>query len=187
VAAHTLGEVGTWRQGEMVKVYLDTCVLSRIFDAGFKEEFLDAIEALCDHEDIDLVTSSKTLQELLNTPDKKRRVAFKLLYRIVTKVPSADLIYFIQVQYRPIRYGMAQHLGGHAWVEDPLFAGMKEIFDPDDAEHIFQAAKNGCEYFLTVDHRTILHRAREHRHSFKQLCPGLKIVDPLELTNSLAD
>ena len=67
---------------------------------------------------------------------------------------------------------------------DPLFKSLKAILpDEDDARHVFQAAKNGVQYFLTVDERTIL----RHRQAVEQCCE-LKAVDPeqmLQVINSL--
>jgi len=69
--------------------------------------------------------------------------------------------------------------------EDPLFTKLKQIFDKDDAELIFQAEKNNLDYFLTLDKRTILNRLREKEDQLKEIGLKVKIVSPSQLVKEL--
>lgn len=165
-------------------MYVDTCVLSDTTDSRdvINEATIDAIDLICDNANIDLVTSKKTLEEFLNTVNKKRRVGLKLLYRLISKVPSEKLITYKPAMFGTFSFGRAV-LGGHVSRTNPLYANLKQIFDKADAEHIFQAVKSNCQYFLTVDERTILKRARENNDKIKLICPNIKFVNPVELVN----
>jgi hypothetical protein len=58
-----------------------------------------------------------------------------------------------------------------------LSSAIKAILDDDgDVDHMFQASKNGANYFVTVDDRTIRARAKE----VLSAC-GVKVVRPSEL------
>ena len=69
--------------------------------------------------------------------------------------------------------------------EDPLFLKLKQIFDEDDAEHIFQAEKNDMDYFLTLDKKTILNRVLSNRNKLKEANVTLRFVLPTELVREL--
>lgn len=168
----------------MMKVYLDTCILSRILDARVTEETLKALDTLCNIEDIEFVTSKKTLEEFLNTSDDKKRIALKLLYKIITKIPSHNLVTFEPAPYNTSAYNKAPY--GKALIENPLFTVLKQIFDDDDAEHVFQAVKADCQFFLTLDFNTILNRVKTHGIQISQICSKLIFVDPIELINRVS-
>ena len=62
------------------------------------------------------------------------------------------------------------------------------MFDADDAEQIFQAAKSECHYFLTTDKATILNRLtadQNLRARLKLCCPALDVVSLKDLQNQL--
>lgn len=62
--------------------------------------------------------------------------------------------------------------------EDPVFSSLKRVFELDDAEHIFQAVKAKCDYFLTLDRSTIIDRVHSNRDFLARICPNMEIVDP---------
>ncbi|GAH15771.1 unnamed protein product, partial [marine sediment metagenome] len=71
-------------------------------------------------------------------------------------------------------------------VYDELFFGLKEIFPhKDDVEHIFQAAKEGCKYFMTLDGKSILKKAKKFSAELKGICPNLEFVDPKTLLEKI--
>lgn len=166
------------------KVYVDTCILSRIYDKQISDENVDALDELCDLDAIDFVTSKKTFEEFLETSDKKKRVALKLLYKIITKIPPSELIRDIPPTLGSKPLGTAAFA---SWSrrEDSLFTGLKTIFDENDAEHIFHAIKSQCEYFLTLDRRTILDKVSRNRDLIEETCPQITFVSPIDLLRKI--
>lgn len=75
--------------------------------------------------------------------------------------------------------------GGSAIREDPLFTNLKQIFDKDDAEHIFQAIRHNLDYFLTLDRKTILNRVGEREGQLEKLNLEIRFVSPKELIQEL--
>ncbi len=61
------------------------------------------------------------------------------------------------------------------------YSQLCEIFDRDDAEHVFSAVKSNCDYFLTLDRKTILDRVPTNRDALARVCGGLRFVSPSEL------
>jgi len=162
------------------RVYIDTCILRLVFDEPIPREVAGAVGALCDFDDLEFVTSRKTLQELLNHPDQVKRSLLKLIYRVMSKLPEANLVDFVPAFYGAVMFGEATY-GGGAHRPDPIFTKLREVFKKDDAEHIFQAAKGQCRFFLTVDSRTILKKARRCTEQLQKICPELQFVTPTEL------
>jgi len=74
-----------------------------------------------------------------------------------------------------MRHLVAQRLGG--WT-DPLFRQLKDIFEKDDAEHIFQATKSKCNYFLTLDKKSMLNRVNSKLDKLNEICPNLVFTSP---------
>jgi hypothetical protein len=74
---------------------------------------------------------------------------------------------------------------GASWT-DPVYAGLREIFTPADAHHIFLALKGGCDHFLTLDRSTILRPAVEYRERLPDLCGNMTIVYPSMLLSIVA-
>jgi hypothetical protein len=79
----------------------------------------------------------------------------------------------------------ASTLGGGAVVPDPLLVTLRQIFQPDDASHIFQAVKNQCDYFLTLDGSTILEPAIAHQATLAAAGVSIGFVNPLQLAGEL--
>jgi|GEM_PF-1531729 len=69
-----------------MKIYLDTCVLSRLVDLRVKDAQLDALEFIAYYEPAKLVTSPKTLDEFSNVTNQKRRKSLIVLFKIIEKV-----------------------------------------------------------------------------------------------------
>jgi hypothetical protein len=164
--------------------YVDTCVLSHLFDKGPaapSQDMLDALEKIADDPGIDLVTSAKTLEEIAKDPDQVRRVNSKLLFRLLTKVEPGPTMYPGPAVLGGVMFG-----GGTAMVDDPLVVGLRKIFpDEPDVEHIFHATKNGCTYFVTIDRSTILNKAAANQAAVATLCPGLTFLSPVDLAKTL--
>lgn len=156
-----------------MKIYVGTCVLSGIVNKDMPERELKSVEVLCDNKNVELCTSRKTLDEFLNTKTYRQRVAFKLLYKIIAKIPSENLINQYSATWGSVPWGAAEW-GDGCSAENKIFAKLKKLFKPDDAEHIFQAINARCDYFLTLDSRTIL--SKKNKYESAQIAPNTKLV-----------
>src|SRR5207248_9496569 len=96
--------------------------------------------------------------------------------RLFANVPSHPVSFSGLIGAAPV--GAAMVGGGSA---SPIYNGLSRIFDRDDVITIFQAFRSGCEYFLTLDHATILSRTADHAAELKRLCPALKFGSPRQL------
>ena len=45
----------------------------------------------------------------------------------------------------------------------------------------YKAAKRGCDYFITLDEKTILKKARKFSAQLNNICPNLELGDPQDL------
>jgi hypothetical protein len=161
-----------------VKVYLDANILSRFTDyprSRLTEDEKRAIGELADVDEINFVTSRKALDEFQRSGDPDRRELLKLLYRLMSKIPSTDL--FAASLYGEALYGDALYGGA----PDDLYVQLKALFDNADAQHIFQAIKGRCDYFLTLDTKTILRRVRVYEKEVAAVAGGLRFGTPAEL------
>jgi predicted nucleic acid-binding protein len=168
------------------RVYLDTCILGLPFDTETPQGVAEAIGDLCDFEHLEFLTSKKTLRELMKHRDPDKRNLLKLIYRLMSKLPQANLLEFVPATFGSMMFGEAT-FGGGAANTDPLFSALTRLFEKDDAEHIFQAIKGECQFFLTLDWKTILKRSRRHRSHLNGICPGLRFVAPQELVPILRE
>lgn len=167
-----------------VKVYVDTCILSNLREGKLDENHLSALDKICDMNEVELVTSKKMLEEFLNTKDDKIRIALKVLYKIMAKIPYESLLTYQTSAFNRMgfnRGGFNSMIQG----EDYLFTQLKQIFTEADAEHIFQAVKANCEFFLTVDYKTILKKVEQNQRKIGDICPVTKFVDPPKLLMEL--
>jgi len=169
-----------------VKVYVDTCILSNLREDKLDENHLSALDKICDMNEVELVTSKKMLEEFLNTKDDKIRIALKVLYKIMAKIPYKSLLTYQTSAFDMIGFDQGC-FNGEVQEEDYLFTQLKQIFTEADAEHIFQAVKANCEFFLTVDYKTILKKVEQNRKRIENICPGTKFVDPPRLLMELED
>ena len=157
-------------------VYIDTSVISRILDQRIKLDDAAALEALGHRKDVELVVSRKVAEETSRTRDP---VTGHLLGFAATR--------FGQLPWRVTDVGGALNeaplntvpLGGS--MPDPLFSTLSRIFEKDDAEHVFQAIRTRCSFFLTLDRTTILERVAACPLEINRLCGSLRFVSPVEL------
>jgi hypothetical protein len=162
-------------------VYLDTNIFSRVTDMMICDETALAYRQLAAMPELVLVTSAKTKQELERTPNEKRASLLLFVLASFAKVPWKVAEYDGTTNGAPL--GMTT-LNGE-WTH-PDLAKLIDIFDADDAMHIFQASQAGCHYFLTLDEKSILSRARRSRALLFSICPQLKFCSPIELIAELA-
>ena len=176
--------VNNMNNEQNIKVYLDTCVLSNILDEKINDENLKALNEICDYDFANLVTSKKTLEEFLNTKNDRTRFALKVFYKIISKIPSENLITLEPALFGSFMFGEAC-FNGSVEREDQLYTELKQIFSTSDAEHIFQATKSNCNFFLTLDYLTILKRVSTNNQQLKTICPNLSFVDAVTLLDNL--
>lgn len=171
------------------KIYVDTNLVSRLSDELYgnpphiSEIEANAILKICS-ADIELVTSTKMLDEVLETTALRPRALLTLMATLAGKVPFQNITFFVPATLGGSYLG-SSYLGGGYSARDPLLTQLLSIFDQNDAEHVFQAIKNNCAFFLTLDNSSIVQRAKNNRQTLNEICPGLKFVLPKELADQL--
>ena len=164
-----------------LRVYFDTNLVSRIRDSRLADADATALERLSEFSHrIHYLTSDLLTNEVARSRDPKTRGALLFLAAIVDKVPWHVNQLSGAVGAAPI--GCLPVAGD--WV-DPVYEGLRDLFDPTDAHHIFLAVRNECDYFLTLDRGTIVTRALENPQTVARLCGPLKVVDPPRLLDSV--
>jgi hypothetical protein len=160
------------REPADVKAYLDNNIVSAIArdDTPEESEALKRLLQAWDDEKVDLVTSELTRREIEAYQDESKRPLAEEIFRRLTKVPI--------VRWDELK-GMHSYGDSRTWITSPLIEN-----DPDysallklgvktvDAQHVFVAAKNACDAFLTCD-KGILHRAPDIEKRF-----GLVVQKP---------
>jgi hypothetical protein len=155
--------------------YLDTCLVSGIAKQDLRPVELDALHKLLvlrKGGEISLVTSHVTKEEIERLPATARGL-HEGIYGLLDDVPEAQ-------EFRTDSGLTLMGVGGGTR-EDPLLASIKAVLpDPDDARHVFQAARNAVDYFITDDQRTIL----RHADAIHERCQ-LAVVLPSQLVRRL--
>lgn len=163
------------------RVYLDTNLISRIRDGRVTARDALALEQLSEFSrHIHYVTSDRLTNEVARTRDPRTRGVLLLLAATLEKVPWEIANLSGCIGGAPI--GAVSDGGG--WTH-PIYAGLFKIFDEADAHHIFLAVQGGCDYFLTIDRRTIIDRLSSHTNRVAELCGRTKIVEPSELAEAV--
>jgi hypothetical protein len=152
------------------RAYLDTCIVSGLAKADLAPVEQDAVMYLLQaHKqgELKLVTSEVTAREISQIPEEFRR-AHSVVYSLLSDVPTVLLGSTTSLSL------MGTPGPGR---EDPMFENLKCLLpDPQDAEHVFQAAQNGVQYFVTVDRSTML----KHAAKVESACK-VKLVAPSTL------
>jgi predicted nucleic acid-binding protein len=162
-----------------MKVYLDNTVVSAIAkdDTPTESDALDRLLAAYYQGKVDLVTSELTSQEIARYAGPKRTRLEQTFQRLqLVPVVQWDELLGIHVyadQWTCINSPMIER--------NPLYDSLlslkldrKQI----DAQHVFVAAKQGCDFFLTSDGR-VLKRAG----AVRQLC-GVTVWKPSDFVAS---
>jgi predicted nucleic acid-binding protein len=157
-----------------MKVYLDNNVLSAIArdDTPTETDALDRLLAAYDEGKVDLVTSDLSLGEIKQYAGSGRKLTERT-FRLLKKVPMVPWDELL---------GVRTHGGRYTWISGPiirsdeLYASFLTLgLEVVDARHLFVAAKQGCDVFLTCD-RGVLARAKDIR----RLCE-LTVQKPSDL------
>ena len=160
-----------------MKAYLDNNIVSAIArdDTPAESDALDRLLEAKDAGRINLVTSELTLEEIKRYagPARKR---VERTFRLLEKVPV--------VRWDEL-LGMHSYGDSRTWITNPLIqndtlydALLKLDLDSVDAQHVFVAAKHGCDIFLTCDGPVL---ARAER--IQELC-GVVVQRPSDLVFS---
>jgi predicted nucleic acid-binding protein len=156
----------------MPRAYLDNNIVSAIAkdDEPGESDALDRLLTAWRKAKVDLVTSELTLAEIKRYQDRRMRAAIERIVRLLEKV---EIVRWDKL------VGMHSYGDNRFWAAIPMIEN-----DPDytallalgletvDAQHVFVAAKQACDTFLTCD-RPILHHARDIEKRF-----GLVVQKP---------
>lgn len=141
-----------------MKAYLDNNVVCAIAkdDTPVESAALDRLLVAYEQEKVDLVTSELTLKEIQAYRGQSRSVSERT-FRLLEKVP---IVRWDQLM------GINIHGDKNTWINapviqnDPLYAKLLPLkLDTVDAQHVFVAAKNACDAFLTCDKGILRHSA----------------------------
>jgi predicted nucleic acid-binding protein len=163
-----------------IRVYLDTNVVSRLVDLRISADRARAYEILSNLPDVRFVTSEKAREEVRRATGQQKTAVLQLLVSFLDKVQTSTLEH--SGAYGEGAYGEGPYGGG--WT-DPVYQTLRVIFDPADAAHITHAVRSKCDYFLTLDQRTILDRVEQSETAVKEACGSLRFVTPEQLVQHL--
>jgi len=161
--------------------YLDNCIVP----SGVVRNQLPPQEAAALRElerrravgEIALYTSHVTKEEIAKTPAEHRQ-PLDDLYEMYENVPAMEEELRMPHRLGSLRSGFTS---GPIVQDEALGRLLSILPDELDARHIFQAAKNGLDYFITRDEETILKHAAEIRSAV-----GIQTLLPTELLQRLA-
>jgi len=160
--------------------YLDNCIVP----SGVVRKQLPPNEAAALRElerrrgagEIALYTSHVTKEEIAKTPVEHRQ-PLKDLYEMYENVPAMEEEFRMPRRLGSLRSGSTS---GPIVQDEALGRLLSLLPDELDARHIFQAAKNGLDYFITRDEETILKYAAEIRSAV-----GIPALLPTELLQTI--
>ena len=170
------------KDSKVCKIYLDTSILSRFMDQRLviSEADARALKLLGENQEVYFVVSLKVKQELEKVPNPIRNDLLQFIYFAYQEIPHRICEVASRGCYGSARYGSTRYGRSGGWVH-PTFQGLRGIFEPDDAEHIFFASEDECDYFLTLDKHTILSRVRANPQEIRSLCGKMRFGSPEEV------
>jgi hypothetical protein len=157
------------------KAYLDNNVVSAIAkdDTPAESAALDRLVQVYEQAKVKLVTSELTLQEI--KPYKGTR-SIERFYRLLEKVPIVGWDELL---------GFHNYGDRYTWISSPIIqtiplyhALLALDLKAVDAQHVFVAARNTCEAFLTCDGGVLYHSA-----AIGKLCGGLVVQKPSDFVH----
>jgi hypothetical protein len=160
--------------------YLDTNLVSGLVKEDLGDVELVALSELLrlrEQGAIGLVTSHITAEELSKIPPEGRG-RHDDIYMRFDDVPAIDEQFRMPMV---IRGGPGSRIVRPPIVEDAALHQLRSILpDVTDARHVFQAARNGVDYFVTCDYRTIVKHA-----AAVQAAVGIVVCLPSQLVAEL--
>ena len=166
----------------ILTAYLDTCIVSGLAKQDLKTEEHVALRRILETQkqgSLSLVTSQVTREEIEKIPEAYRS-QHETIYYLLSDVPVARAF---QIYSRGLM-GMGMGMGMGAGIRrlHPILAKLNTLLpDEADARHLYQAARNDVQYFLTTDAHTIL----SYREQIEDICK-VKAVNPQEFLEILA-
>jgi len=161
-----------------LKAYLDNNVLSAIArdDTPLESDALDRLLVAKEEGKVDLVTSDLSLTEIKRYVGPGRKLTERTFY-LLEKVPVVAWDRLL---------GMHSYGDAYTWIcspliqSDALYTSLLGVgLEPPDAQHVFVAAKQDCDIFVTCD-RGVLVRAKEIARlcalsvQRRQISPGVR-------------
>jgi hypothetical protein len=170
---------------EKLTVYLDTCIISGIARMDLTDEEIDALLNILEESkkgNLNIITSKISKSELDVIPIAYRK-QHELIYYLLGDLPYINNFKIVKQGGMAIGIGMGPAFGHHVAKTDPIFSKLNALLpDRNDAMHIFQAAKNQIQYFLTADYKTIL----KFKTEIQNIC-NLKARSPTELIKEIIE
>jgi predicted nucleic acid-binding protein len=162
------------------RVYLDTNLVSGIRkqDLGPEQQALRRLLLAYKRGTVSLVTSHVTLEEIEKLPEGEVREGQQEIYALLNDVPPIreEFLFLPVVTSRPGPKGPLP-------MKEADLGKLEAIVpDQNDARHLFQAIRNGVEFFVTYDKKTILrHRSEIERAFAIRACLPSELVEELGL------
>ena len=159
--------------------YLDTNLFIGLVKRDLKPAEQEALERLLDFREsgaINLYRSRRTDEEIANCADDEARAPEEEMLRRFEAVPEAGEYLVIGM------LGTSRALRPVPGIQDADLASLRSMMRDDyDARHLFQAIRNGVDYFVTADVDAIVKRAGEIEAKF----PTIRILTPSQLVAAL--
>jgi predicted nucleic acid-binding protein len=164
-----------------MKVYLDTCIINSIVDLQhLTDNDADALGIIAEHEGLEFFVSNKVSDEIKKAKIEKRRSVLTFVEKLFNRISDKNIIINGYSGFGAIGFGTAYFGGGHNEY-NPLFIKLRKYFDYDDSEHIFQAILANCDFFLTLDKKTIINPYNNMKSEIDTLLGKTKIKTPTQL------
>lgn len=161
-----------------MKAYLDNnvvCALAKDDVDAAESAALDSLMELADSDALCLQTSRLSLDEMETCSKPEKLKTARRFYRALEKgkfIEDHTLLGF---------HNQWDRTGGTSCPlieDDPYSTELRRIgLDRTDAHHVMLAIRNGCDYFVTCDARSIL----KYRAAVEAKYPTIKLVRPSEL------
>jgi hypothetical protein len=171
----TLGEV--YQNMAFLTAYLDTCIVSGLAKEDLKTDEFEALRRILEERkqgNVSLVTSRVAQEEIERIPEDYRS-KHEIIYNLLSDVPVAKAFRTDPgLSLMGVGLGVRLH---------PMLAKLNTLLpDEADARHLYQAARNSVQYFLTTDARTIL----AHSEQIEDICQ-VKAVSPQEFVKIMSN
>ncbi len=163
--------------------YLDTNLIIGVAKGDLDVTEMAALAGILERRkrgEIVLCTSRVAKEELDRHAQSGTGRTEHLIYLLLDDVPAVLDQFVIPAQLGNSSQGGG--LTGGVLVKDFLLGKLEQILPhEDDCRHIFQAAHNGMDYFVTDDRKSIL----QYAEAVEQIVP-LKLRSPSQLATELA-
>ena len=160
----------------ILNAYLDTSIISGLAKEDLKDNELEALLVILKQHkngNVVLVTSPIAKEEIERIPESYRR-KHEIIYNLLSDLSVAKEVQIYSGGMMGLGLGLG--LGGGGRRIHLMYEELSALLpDKSDARHIFQAAMNNIQYFLTTDARTIL----SYREKISQIAK-VEAVNPLE-------